>query len=106
VSRDGKGTFFGPWRSCIWIIYVGAPMYPWPADDVMNEALEIAMNYLSRTGHAVKFMAVQNVAVETIIAAWQAGVTHKIKLANCAIRAVETSAAEPTKVPSAYPRVM
>lgn len=81
-------------------------MYPWPVDDVMNEALEIAMNYLSRTGKAVKFMAVQNAAAEAIIAAWQGGVRHKIRLANYAIRAVETGAAEPAQVPSVYPRVM
>jgi hypothetical protein len=84
----------------------GASMYPWPVDDVMNEALEIAMNYLSRTDQAVKFLAVQNLAVEAIIAAWRGGVRHKIKLANCAIRAVETSAAEPAQVPTVYPRVV
>jgi hypothetical protein len=81
-------------------------MYPWPVDCVMDEALEIAMNYLSRTGQAVNFMAVQNAAAKAIIAAWQGGVRHKIKLANCAIRAVETSAEEPQNVPSVYPRVV
>jgi hypothetical protein len=80
----------------------GALMYPWPVDCVMDEALEIAMNYLSRTGRAVYFMAVQNAAAEAIMAAWQGGVMHKIKLANCAIRVVERSAAEPVQVPSIY----
>jgi hypothetical protein len=87
----------------------GALMYPWPVGNfeyVMEEALEIAMNYLSRTDQAVNFRVVQTVAAKAIITAWQAGVRHKIKLANCAIRAVETSAAEPAKVPSVYPRVM
>jgi hypothetical protein len=84
-------------------------MYPWPVgnfDYVMDAALEIAMNYLSRTDQAVNFMAVQNVAAKAIVVAWQGGVRHKIKLANCAIRAVETSASEPTQVPSVYPRVV
>jgi hypothetical protein len=72
----------------------------------MDEALEIAMNYLSRTDQAVNFMAVQNVAAEAIIATWQSGARHKIRLANSAIRAVESSAAEPQNVPSLYPRVM
>jgi ribosomal protein S7 len=84
----------------------GASMYQWPVDCVMDESLEIAMNYLSRTGQAVNFMAVQNAAAEAIITAWQGGVRHKIRLANYAIRAVETRAAEPTQVQSVYPRVM
>jgi phosphopantetheinyl transferase (holo-ACP synthase) len=82
-------------------------MYSWPVDSVMDEALEIAMNYLSRTGQTVNFMAIQNAAAEAIIAAWQGGARHKIRLANCAIRAVESSAPEPAQnVPSVYPRVM
>jgi hypothetical protein len=85
----------------------GASMYPWPVDCVMDESLEIAMNYLSRTGQAINFIAVQNAAAEAIIVAWQAGARHKIRLANCAIRAVESSAAEPRQqVPSVYPRVV
>jgi hypothetical protein len=84
-------------------------MYPWPVgnfDNAMDEALEIAMNYLSRTDQAVKFMVVQTVAAKAIIEAWKSGVRHKIRLANCAIREVETSAAKPEQVPSVYPRVM
>jgi hypothetical protein len=97
---------FGPMAFLRLDYLYGASMYPWPVDDVMNEALEIAMNYLSRTDQAGKFMAVQNVAVEAIISAWQGGVRHKIRLANCAIRVVETRVAEPAQVPSVYPRVM
>ncbi|HEV7514519.1 MAG TPA: hypothetical protein VGO27_22690 [Candidatus Acidoferrum sp.] len=82
-------------------------MYLWPVDYVMDEALEIAMNYLSRTGQAVNFVAIQNVAAEAIIEAWKSGARHKIRLANCAIRVVESSAAEPAdKIQSVYPRVM
>jgi hypothetical protein len=85
-------------------------MYPWPVgnfDYVMDQALDIAMNYLSCTNQAANFRVVETVAAKAIIAAWQGGVRHKIRLANCAIRAVEMSAAEPTQnVPSVYPRVM
>ena len=81
-------------------------MYPWPVNCVMDESLEIAMNYLSRTGQAVNFMAVQNAAAEAIIAAWQSGARHKIRLSNSAIRAVESSAPKREQVPSVYPRVM
>jgi hypothetical protein len=85
-------------------------MYPWPVgnfDYVMDEALDIAMNYLSRTGRAVNFRVVQTVAAKAIISAWQGGARHKIRLANCAIRAVESSATEPVdEVSSVFPRVM
>jgi hypothetical protein len=84
-------------------------MYPWPVgnfDYVMDEALNIAMNYLMQTDKAVNFRVVQTVAAKAIIVAWQGGVRHKIKLANYAIRAAETSAAEPAEVSSVFPRVM
>jgi hypothetical protein len=85
-------------------------MYPWPVgnfDYVMDEALDIAMNYLSHTDQTVNFRVVQTVAAKAIIAGWQSGARHKIRLANCAIKAVEIIMAEPdNKVPSVYPRVM
>jgi hypothetical protein len=85
-------------------------MYPWPVgnfDYVMDEALDIAMNYLSRADQAFNFRLVQTVAGKAIIAAWQSGARHKIRLANCAIRAVESSTSESAdKVPSVYPRVI
>jgi hypothetical protein len=85
-------------------------MYPWPVgnfDYVMDEALDIAMNYLSRTDQPFHFRLVQTVAAKAIIAAWESGARHKIRLANFAIRAVESSTAGPAgKVPSIYPRVM
>jgi hypothetical protein len=85
-------------------------MYPWPVgnfDYVMDEALDIAMNYLSATDQAANFRVVQTIAAKAIIAAWQNGSKHKIKLANCAIRAVELSTAETAgKVLSVYPRVV
>ena len=62
-------------------------MYPWPIgdfDNAMDEALDIAMDYLERTGQAVKFKEVQRAAAMAIVAAWKAGVRHRIKLAHAA----------------------
>jgi hypothetical protein len=42
-------------------------------DYAMDEALDIAMNYLSRTDQVVNFRLVQTVAAKAIIAAWQSG---------------------------------
>ena len=67
-------------------------MYPWPFgefDNVMDEALDIAMDYLIRTGQAVKFREVQKTAADSIACAWQAGVRNRVRLSNLAIRAVE-----------------
>jgi hypothetical protein len=44
---------------------VGCAMYPWPFgefDSVMDDALNIAMDYLMRTGQAMKFQEAQEVA--------------------------------------------
>jgi hypothetical protein len=67
-------------------------MYPWPLgefDNVMDAALEIAMDYLDRTGQAVRFNEVQSAAAMAIAVAWKVGVRHPIKLAHIAIKAVE-----------------
>jgi uncharacterized membrane protein YfbV (UPF0208 family) len=67
-------------------------MYPWPVgnfDYVMDDALDIAMNYLLLTGQAVLFKETQATAAKAIVAAWHRGVKHRIKLANAAIKAVE-----------------
>jgi uncharacterized membrane protein YfbV (UPF0208 family) len=67
-------------------------MYPWPVgnfDYVMDDALDIAMNYLLLTGQAVLFKETQVTAAKAIVAAWHRGVKHRIKLANAAIKAVE-----------------
>jgi hypothetical protein len=50
-------------------------MYPWPIgdfDNAMDEALDIAMDYLVRTGQAVKSTEVQRAAAMAIVAAWKA----------------------------------
>ncbi len=67
-------------------------MYPWPIGDLdstMDEALDIAMDYLERTGQAEKFIEVQRVAATAIASAWKMGVRHRVRLANIAIKAVE-----------------
>jgi hypothetical protein len=81
-------------------------MYPWPIGDfdkAMDEALDIALDYLERTGQAVKFIEVQRVAAMAIVAAWKGGVRHRIKLAHVAIKAVQPKA-EPYLNPTLYQR--
>ena len=67
-------------------------MYPWPHgdfDNVMDEALDIAMDYLIRTDQAVNFREAQTLAANAIANAWRAGVRGRMRLTNMAIRAVE-----------------
>jgi hypothetical protein len=67
-------------------------MYPWPTgefDNIMDVALEIALDYLDRTGQAAMFGEAQTTAATAIAAAWKMGVRHRIKLANIGIKAVE-----------------
>jgi hypothetical protein len=47
------------------------------------------MDYLIRTGQAVKFREAQTAAANAIASAWRAGVRNRVKLTNLAIRAVE-----------------
>jgi hypothetical protein len=71
-------------------------MYPWPISDfdyAMDVALDIAMNYLERTGQVGTFAEVQRVAATAIVAAWKMGVRNRIKLAHVAIKAVEQNRA-------------
>ena len=67
-------------------------MYPWPFgefDNVMDDALDIAMDYLIRTDQAVNFQEAQTLAANAIANAWRAGVRSRMRLTNMAIRAVE-----------------
>ena len=67
-------------------------MYPWPSgefDNVMDDALNIAMDYLIRTGQGAHFREAQSLAANTITVAWRAGVRNRLRLTNLAIRAVE-----------------
>jgi hypothetical protein len=72
-------------------------MYPWPYgdfDNVMDDALDIAMDYLIRTDQAVNFGEVKTLAASAIANAWRAGVRSRIRLTNMAIRAVEERRAQ------------
>ena len=67
-------------------------MYPWPFgdfDNVMDDALDIAIDYLIRTDQAVNFREAQTLAASAIANAWRAGVRSRMRLTNMAIRAVE-----------------
>ena len=73
------------------LVQVG-PMYPWrfgEFDNVMDDSLNIAMDYLIRTDQAVKFREAQTLAANAIADAWRAGVRSRMRLTNLAIRAVE-----------------
>ena len=70
-------------------------MYPWlygEFDNVMDEALDITMDYLIRTDQAVNFRKAQTLAANAIANAWRAGVRNRLRLTNMAIRAVEERA--------------
>ena len=67
-------------------------MYPWrfgEFDNVMDDALNIAMDYLILTDQAVKFREAQTLAANAIADAWRAGIKNRMRLTNLAIRAVE-----------------
>jgi hypothetical protein len=68
-------------------------LYPWPIAyyPLLDEALQIAMDYLEWTGQAGEYTKVQLQAAHEIIARWRAGVRHKLRLANYAIVAVENN---------------
>jgi hypothetical protein len=66
--------------------------YPWPigdADSSLEEALEIALDYLEYTGNAFPFSETQRRCANVILDKWRAGVRHPIRLANYAIVSVE-----------------
>jgi hypothetical protein len=67
-------------------------MYPWPLgefDNVMDDALDIAMDYLQASDQAVDYQNAQRTAANAIAGAWRAGVRNRLRLSNLAIRAVE-----------------
>jgi hypothetical protein len=64
--------------------------YPWPVTDpVLQQALDIALNYLEKTDQLVLFRETQWVCAGVIWDAWKSGTRHRIKLANYAIVAIE-----------------
>jgi hypothetical protein len=80
--------------------------YPWPVTDpVLQDALEIALDYLEYTGRAVPFIQTQWICANAILVAWNSGERQRIKLANCAILAIESEKGPFASMPSVYPRV-
>ena len=79
--------------------------YPWPiadAEATLQEALDIALDYLEFTRQAYPFSEVERTCASVILKAWRAGARHRIRLANCAIVAIERN--QPPPLESFYPR--
>jgi hypothetical protein len=55
----------------------------------IDVALDIAMDYLERTGQATDYCETQSKVKSAIIGGWRNGVSHHIRLANIGIKAVE-----------------
>jgi hypothetical protein len=73
---------------------------------VLDEALDIAMDYLEYTGQADAYSETRWHAARAILHAWEAGTEHKIRLANCGIVAIEKgSTLKQGNLPSLFPRV-
>jgi hypothetical protein len=82
-------------------------LYPWPIAcyPMLDEALQIAMNYLELTGQAGEYTKVQSQAAREIIARWRAGERRKLRLANYAIVAIENKVTHiPLRENPFYPR--
>ena len=80
-------------------------MYPWPvenADARLQEALDIALDYLEFTRQAYPFSEVEKTCANVIMEAWKTGTKHRIRLANYAIVAIERK--QPPPLDSLYPR--
>jgi hypothetical protein len=86
--------------------------YHWPLphpDPVLDDALDIALDYLEATGQAKAGDDTQHLAASSVLNAWLDGTRHKIRLANNAIVAIEKAQASlPKKMGnmfSMFPRV-
>ena len=79
--------------------------YAWPIPDPdpkLQQALDIAMDYLELTGQAAPFCETERACAAIIMGVWEAGVRHWISMANYAIVAIENMELPPLK--SFYPR--
>jgi hypothetical protein len=72
---------------------------------VLDDALDIAMRYLSQTGQADDYTNVERIAASAILTSWRGGARHRIYLANKAIVAVEQASLPRGSVYALYPRV-
>jgi hypothetical protein len=71
----------------------------------MQIALDVALDYLERTGQAFPFSEALQTGALVILKSWQAGTRHRIRLANDAIKAIERKEKPPQEMPWFYPRV-
>ena len=74
--------------------------YPWPitdADVTLQDALDIALNYLEVTKQAYPFSETEQACAAVILAGWRSGVRHRIRLANNAIVAIERKERSPIR---------
>jgi hypothetical protein len=83
--------------------------YSWPVQEVdlrMDEALDIALDYLEYTRQASPFSTTQKVCANAIVLSWRRGTRHRIRLANDAINAIEKKEIAAESIfESFYPRV-
>jgi hypothetical protein len=64
--------------------------YPWPIPgSKLQEALDIAMDYLERTGQGAPYFEIEEACACVVVDVWNRGVRHRIEMANCAIVAIE-----------------
>jgi hypothetical protein len=66
--------------------------YPWPLekpDVALQDALDIALDHLEFTGQAYPFLETERLCAPTIMSAWRAETTPRIRLANDAICVIE-----------------
>jgi hypothetical protein len=66
--------------------------YPWPLEDadvVLQEALDIALDYLGFTERACFYSETQRICAHAILNSWRRGTKHRIRLASDAIHAIE-----------------
>lgn len=70
--------------------------YRWPLphpDPLLDESLDIALNYLEATGQAKADDDTQHVVAGSVLAAWLQGARHKLRLANVGIVAAQEARA-------------
>jgi hypothetical protein len=70
----------------------GDVTYQWPifvTDSVVQEAFDIALDYLEGSGQAYPYSETQHICTKIIFDEWNEGKRHRVWLANKAIVAVE-----------------
>jgi len=84
--------------------------YPWPIanpDPKLQEALDVAPDYLEFTGQTSPYSEVEMACATIILGVWEIGIRHRIRMANCAIVAIEeikTAAVAPVSPPASRVR--